>query len=114
MAIFTFKKKGPFDQSIPLKLVTLPPILVPSPMLTLNTPEASVVALKRSVNITVPFATVCTKLVSTTMFLSLAGLEKPSLATAWKNIPEPVTCAFTCLLDNASTKTLNRTNAFLK
>ena len=58
IAIFTFKKKGPFDQSIPLKLVALPPILVPSPILKLNTPEASVVVLKRSVNITDPLATV--------------------------------------------------------
>ena len=58
MAIFKFKKNGPFDQSIAPKLEAAPPVLLPLPKLILNTPMASVFVLCSSIKTFVPVAVI--------------------------------------------------------
>ena len=67
--------------------VAVPPILVPFPMLILNTPEPSVVAWCSSIKTFVPVKEDCKIIDCKYIFLSFAGFEKLSLAIAWKNIP---------------------------
>ena len=63
-------------------LVALPPVLCPLPIVILNTPMASVLDLCTSINTFVPVVVFCIMVDCTYIFLSLAGLEKLSLATA--------------------------------